>query len=130
MDEEIAKKETETQAELQKAISATTTEQKQTTATTTESAKATQAAAESQQQATTQALDAETQSFIKDLLGKLGQDVGGDDESLLATLAQTLANKATTGQEDISAQITPIIEEARLKGEQELQQLQSQLAQR
>ena len=129
IDETIAKKETEIQAELQKAISETTTTQAQTGTTATEATKASQAAAESQQQAKTTALDAETQSFIKDLLASLGEDFKGDEESLLSTLSQTLANKATTAQADISAQITPIIEEARLKGEQELQKLQTQLAQ-
>lgn len=128
VNEDIKKQEFEAQQELQKAISETSTQQKQATTSATEASKTAAAKAQSEQQAATTSLDVETQTFIKDLLGSLGSDFESGEDSLLTQLATTLANKAKTGQEDISAQISPIIEDARRKGEQELQKLQQDLA--
>ncbi|HFD32025.1 MAG TPA: hypothetical protein ENJ28_04850 [Gammaproteobacteria bacterium] len=87
--------------------------------------------AQQQQQSTgsTSSLDAETQAFIKDLVSNLAPTDSGASNAQLTELTQLITDRALTSQQAIEDQINPIIADARLKGEQELQALQTQLAQ-
>ncbi len=79
-----------------------------------------------QQTGVTSSLDLETQQFIKDLIGSF--DLGGQD-GVVQDLTTLLVDRARNSQQAIQDQINPIIADARLQGEQELQALQTQLAQ-
>ena len=77
----------------------------------------------------TSTLDTQTQQLVKDLISQLSSGVLDAEASGLAELSTAIIERSKTAQEDVSAQIGAITEDARLKGEQELQALQSQLAQ-
>ena len=77
----------------------------------------------------TTTLGTETQQLITDLVGQISAGVVSPDTEGLAELTQAILERSKTAQADVSGQISAITEDARLKGEQELQQLQSQLAQ-
>lgn len=87
--------------------------------------------AQQQQQSigSTSSLDAETQAFIKDLVSNLAPQDGGASNAQLTELTQLITDRALTSQQAIESQINPIIADARLQGEQQLQALQTQLAQ-
>lgn len=83
----------------------------------------------SEKQAASSSLDDETIALVKELVGDLSTGVSDADSQLMNDLAALIAERASGAQEDVSAQISPIISDARLQGEQKLQQLQTQLAQ-
>jgi len=82
-----------------------------------------------QQQATTSSLDLETQNLLKEMIQSIGADLLSDEDSDLQGLVTLISERAGSSQQDIFNQISPIIDDARLQGEQELQKLQTQLAQ-
>ena len=140
-DSETKKREEELQrqTELQKQISEQTTQQitdqvtqqltDQTTQLATEQATEQVQKQITEQTGITRTLDEQTQTLIKDLIGQLSTDVGGTQQDALAKLSSLIAERAGTAQADVTQQISGITDEARLRGEQELQLLQQQLAQ-
>jgi len=106
------------------------TEGKYTSAGSTEQKNATENTAQTQaQQATTSSLDTETQETLKALIQSLAQDSLGGENEALTDLVTLISNRASGSSEAISEQINPIMADARLQGEQQLQKLQTQLAQ-
>ena len=77
----------------------------------------------------TSTLDEQTQQLVKDLIGQLSSGVLDAEASGLAELSTAIIERSKTAQQDVTSQISAITEDARLKGEQELQALQAQLAQ-
>jgi len=140
-DEETRKREEELQrqTELQRQISEQTTQQitdqvtqqitDQTTQLATEQATEQVQKQITEQTGVTRTLDEQTQALVKDLIGQLSTGVGGTQQDALAELSSLIAERAGTAQADVTGQIGAITDEARLKGEQELQLLQQQLAQ-
>ena len=106
-----------------------TTQQDTTTQQITEQEQLSQQQQTSEAAGVTTALDLETQKLVKDLIGSLSSGLLDAEGSQLPELASMILERSKTAQEDITAQIAPIIEGARYKGEQELTALQTQLAQ-
>ena len=77
----------------------------------------------------TSKLDIETQNFIRDLLEQARSGVVSLDSEALSALSTDILERAKTAEADVTKQINAITEDARLQGEQQLDQLQTQLAQ-
>jgi len=77
----------------------------------------------------TSTLDEQTQQLVKDLISQLSSGVLDAEATGLAELSTAIIERSKTAQEDVSSQIGAITEDARLRGEQELEALQTQLAQ-
>jgi len=77
----------------------------------------------------TTTLDVETQQTVKDLIAQISAGAVSVDDTSLAELTEAILTRSKTAQADVTGQISSITEDARLQGEQELQQLQTQLAQ-
>lgn len=77
----------------------------------------------------TSTLDEETQAFVKNLIGDLGAGRIDADSELLSELTTSIVERSKTAQADVTESISAITDASRLEGEQQLQSLQTQLAQ-
>lgn len=77
----------------------------------------------------TSTLDEETQKFIKSLIGDISSGGIDANNELLSELTKSVVERSKTAQADVTDSIAAITDASRLEGEQQLQQLQSQLAQ-
>lgn len=109
-----------------------TTDIAKTSTSTTDSTKTASTTGEEAQSSQVTLLDQQTQDLLKGLISQLGAGVGGEGTDFtqqIANLSSMLTGRAAGAESAIQAQIEPIVANARAKGETELGQSVTGLAQ-